>query len=190
MAKLESNFKTMVLSLLGVCAVASSLLGYMNSITEGPIAEAKLKAKLEAIQKVVPAFNNNPSEEMYLVESDLGDLECFPAKMDSVLVGVAISTKTNIAFSGSFSVMVGLKPDGTINNTSVLEHKETPGLGTKMLEPRFKDQFVGKNPETSKLKVKKDGGEIDAITAATISSRAFCDAVMRAYNGWKKGEKK
>lgn len=190
MAKLESNLKTMVLSLLGVCAIASGLLGYMNKITEGPIAESKAKAKLEAIQKVVPEFNNNPSEEMYTVPSDLGDLECFPAKKDGQLVGTAISTKTNKAFSGSFSVMVGIKPDGTLIGTSVLEHKETPGLGTKMTEPRFKDQFVGKNPVTFKIKVKKDGGEIDAITAATISSRAFCDAIMRAFDAYRKGGQK
>jgi len=190
MAKLQSNFKTMVLSLFGVCAVASGLLGFMNSITEGPIAESKLKVKLDAIQVVVPEFNNNPSEEMYLIPSDLGDLECYPAKKDSLLVGTAISTRTNIAFSGSFSVMVGFTPEGEIINTSVLEHKETPGLGTKMLEPKFRNQFPGKNPETSVIQVKKDGGVIDAITAATISSRAFCDAVMRAYNAYQEGGKK
>jgi electron transport complex protein RnfG len=190
MAKLESNLKTMVLSLLGVCAVASGLLGYMNKITEGPIAESKAKAKLEAIAKVVPEFNNNPSEEMYTLPSDLGDLECFPAKKDGQLVGTAISTKTKIAFSGSFSLMVGIKPDGTLIETSVLEHKETPGLGTKMMEPKFKNQFVGKNPATNTIKVKKDGGEIDAITAATISSRAFCDAIMRAFNAYQKGGQK
>lgn len=188
MAKLESNLKTMVLSLFGVCAVASGLLGYMNSITEGPIAESKAKAKLEAIQKVVPEFNNNPGEEMYVLPSDLGELECFPAKKDGELVGTAISTRTNLAFSGSFSIMVGIKPDGTLVNTSVLEHKETPGLGTKMMDPKFKDQFVGKNPATNKIKVRKDGGEIDAITAATITSRAFCDAVMRAFNAYQKGD--
>jgi electron transport complex protein RnfG len=190
MAKLESNLKTMVLSLLGVCAVASGLLGYMNKITEGPIAESKAKAKLEAIQKVVPEFNNNPGDEMYTLPSDLGDLECFPAKMDGKLVGTAINTKTNIAFSGSFTMMVGIKPDGTLVNTSVLEHRETPGLGTKMMEAKFKNQFVGKNPGTNKIKVKKDGGEIDAITAATISSRAFCDAIMRAFNAYQKGGQK
>lgn len=190
MAKLESNLTTMVLSLFGVCAVASGLLGYMNKITEGPIAESKAKAKLEAIQKVVPEFNNNPSDEKYTVLSDLGELECFPAKKDGKLVGTAISTKTNIAFSGSFSIMVGIKPDGTLINTSVLEHRETPGLGTKMAEPKFKDQFVGKNPGNQKIKVKKDGGEIDAITAATISSRAFCDAIMRAFDAYQKGGQK
>ncbi len=68
-----------------------------------------------------------------------------------------------------------------------LDHKETPGLGTKMTEPEFKEQFTGKNPAEFTLKVKKDGGPVDAITAATISSRAFCDAVQRAYNTLQKG---
>jgi len=83
--------------------------------------------------------------------------------------------------------MAGFMPDGTIAGISVLDHKETPGLGTKMTEPGFKGQFTGKNPGEFMLKVKKDGGQVDAITAATISSRAFCDAVQRAYNTLQKG---
>ena len=75
-------------------------------------------------------------------------------------------------------------------NITVLEHKETPGLGTKMTEPLFKNQFIQKNPSEFILKVKKDGGPVDAITAATISSRAFCDAVQRAYNTLQKGGSK
>ncbi len=188
MAKIESNLKTMVLSLLIVCTVVATLLGFINQLTQGPIAASKLKAKLSAIQQVVPEFNNNPSEEMYTLESDLGELECFPARQDSVLVGTAISSLTNIGFSGIFTVMVGLDPNGVIINTSVLEHKETPGLGSKLLEPKFKDQFPGKNPETNVIKTTKDGGEIDAITAATISSRAFCDAVMRAWEAYRQQE--
>ena len=190
MAKLESNLKTMVLSLLGVCAVASGLLGYMNKITEGPIAESKLKTKLAAIQQVVPEFNNNPGEEKYTIPSDLGELECFPARKDGQLVGTAISSQTNKGFSGTILVMVGIKPDGSLINTAVLDHKETPGLGSKMVEPKFREQFKGKNPGTDKIKVKKDGGTIDAITAATISSRAYCDAILRAWEAYQKGGKK
>ena len=83
--------------------------------------------------------------------------------------------------------MVGLLPDGSINNISVLEHKETPGLGDKMQKSKstWSDQFNGKNPANYKLKVTKDGGDVDAITAATISSRAYCDAVQRAYDTFK-----
>lgn len=80
--------------------------------------------------------------------------------------------------------MVGFLPDGTIHNTAVLEHKETPGLGDKMdiRKAPWSEQFRGKNPAEYRLQVRKDGGDVDAITAATISSRAFCDAVQRAYD--------
>ena len=84
--------------------------------------------------------------------------------------------------------MVGFLPDGTIRNISVLEHAETPGLGDKMEKKKssWSEQFNGKNPESYKLQVTKDGGSVDAITAATISSRAYADAVDRAYKAYKK----
>jgi len=88
--------------------------------------------------------------------------------------------------------MVGFAPDGTILRVAVLEHKETPGLGDKIDKSRsdFSVQFEGKNPESFKLSVKKDKGDVDAITASTISSRAFCDAVSRAYSAYiKEGRK-
>ena len=83
--------------------------------------------------------------------------------------------------------MVGFDESGNILDVSVLEHKETPGLGTKMDDDKFKEQFRGKNPEEFNLEVKKDGGEVDAITAATISSRAFSDGVQRAYDALQEG---
>jgi len=190
MAKRESTFKNMVTTLFIVAAVSAATLGLVNEVTEGPIAEAKLRAKLEAVEKVVPQFDNNPSEEMYILESDLGELECYPAKMGDELVGTAISTITKLGFSGEIRVMVGFKPDGSIHDSSVLDHAETPGLGTKMDLPKFKDQYMGKNPAGNNIKVTKDGGEIDAITAATISSRAFSDAIQRAYDAYMKGGKK
>ena len=190
MAKRESTFKSMVLTLFVVAAISATTLGLMNEVTEEPIAAAKLKAKLEAVEKVVPQFDNNPSEELYTIQSDLGELECYPAKMGGELVGTAISSITKKGFSGEIKVMVGFKPDGTIFDSSVLDHAETPGLGTKMDLPRFKDQYKEKNPADFNIKVKKDGGGIDAITAATISSRAFSDAVQRAYQSYMEGGKK
>jgi electron transport complex protein RnfG len=117
-------------------------------------------------------------------------LDIYPAKNGDEIVGYAVNTYTKKGFSGNISLMAGFNPDGTIINIAVLEQKETPGLGTKMTEPGFKDQFNGKNPADFALKVKKDGGSVDAITAATISSRAFCDAVQRAYNTLQKGGQK
>jgi electron transport complex protein RnfG len=126
---------------------------------------------------------------MFRLPTGEGDsLDIFPARKDSIIVGYAVSTYTNNGFSGNITLMAGFKPDGTIVNITILAHKETPGLGTKMDEPKFKDQFPGKNPSDFILKVRKDGGPVDAITAATISSRAYCEAVQRAYNTLQKGE--
>jgi len=188
MAKMESTFKNMALSLTLISLVASACLGFVYEFTKKPIELSALNKKLNAIKLVVPEFTNNPNEEKYRLPTGEGDsLDIYPAKKDGVIVGYAVTTYTKKGFSGNISLMAGFKPDGTIANISVLEQKETPGLGTKMTEPKFKDQFNDKNPAEFALKVKKDGGPVDAITAATISSRAFCDAVQRAYTTLQKG---
>lgn len=188
MAKTESTFKNMVMSLTLISLVASACLGFVYEFTKEPIELANLNKKLNAIKEVVPDFNNNPNDEMYRLPTGDGDsLEIYPAKKDNEIVGFAVNTYSSKGFSGNIGLMAGFKPDGTIMNITVLEQKETPGLGTKMTEPAFKDQFKDKNPEDFVLKVKKDGGQVDAITAATISSRAFCDAIQRAHSTLQKG---
>ena len=188
MAKTESTLKNMVLSLTLISLVASACLGFVYELTKEPIELSILNKKLEAIKQVVPDFNNNPDEEMFRLPTGEGDsLEIYPAKKDGKLTGYAVNTYTNAGFSGYIGLMAGFMPDGTIINITVLSQKETPGLGTKMADPEFKDQFNGMNPADFQLKVKKDDGPVDAITAATISSRAFCDAVQRAYNTLQKG---
>jgi electron transport complex protein RnfG len=191
MAKTESTFKNMVLSLTLISLGASACLGYVYQMTKEPIEVSLLAKKLEAIKLVAPAFNNDPNSEMYKLPTGEGDsLEIYPAKMDGILVGYGVKTYTKKGFSGNITLAAGFTTDGTIVNITVLDHKETPGLGTKITESQFKDQFKDKNPLQFALKVKKDGGPVDAITAATISSRAFCDAVQRAYNTLQKGESK
>ncbi len=192
MAKTESSFINMVLTLLLVTLVSSAILGFVYELTKNPIAVSKMKKKNSAIVNVVPEFNNNPIEEMYSIGVDGDSLRFYPAKKDGQLVGTAISTFTNKGFGGNIKLMIGLLPDGTINNIVVLEHKETPGLGDKMQKSKsdFSVQFNGKNPENFQISVTKDGGDVQAITASTISSRAFCDAVKRAYDTYMKGGKK
>ncbi|HKK59462.1 MAG TPA: RnfABCDGE type electron transport complex subunit G [Salinivirga sp.] len=192
MAKRESTFINMVVTLFAVTFIASATLGGIYELTKEPIAKAKLEKKLKAIQLVVPEFDNDPNSEMYTIKTENDDmpLEVYPAKKGDKLVGVAVKSYTMKGYSGLIQLMVGFKPDGTINKISVLQHAETPGLGTKMTDASFKDQFYGKNPADFNLEVKKDGGDVDAITAATISSRAFCDAVKRAYDQYMKGGKK
>jgi electron transport complex protein RnfG len=189
MSKTESTFKNMFLSLTLISLVAAAGLGSIYELTKAPIELSNLKNKIEAIKQVVPEFNNNPYDEMFRLPTGEGDsLEVFPAKMNGAIVGYAINTYTKEGFSGDILLMAGFNADGSIYNITILEHKETPGLGTKMDEPRFKDQFKGVNPGNVVLKLKQEGGQIDGITAATISSRAFNEAVQRAYNTLEKGD--
>ena len=191
-SKTESTLRNMVLALLLVSLASATSLGYIYELTKGPIDKAKLEKKLAAIQLVVPEFTNDPNEELIKLPMGApGDtLEFYPAFKNKEHVGTAVKTYSDKAFTERIYIMVGFLPDGTIINTEVLEHKETPGLGDKMSKKKSNwcVWFNGKNPKEYNLKVKKDGGDVDAITAATISSRAFSDAVERAYKALKKIE--
>lgn len=179
--KIESNLKNMILSLAFISLAASAALGMVYNLTKGPIEQANKAKEVSAITEVLPAFDNDPTVSL----KTMNGLTLYSGTQADQPVGVAVKTFTDKGFSGNFSLMVGFLPDGTIHNISVLDQKETPGLGSKMKEDKFKNQFLGKNPGTFKLLVKKDGGDVDAITAATISSRAYCDAVQKAYDLWK-----
>lgn len=181
----------MTIALFVITAVAGLALSAVYSVTKEPIA-ASQKAKINnAIKLVVPEFETI-LDTVLMPEDGKDSITVHRLLKGTEKSGVAVQTYTDNGFSGRFTLMVGFMPDGSISNIEVLEHKETPGLGTKMALPAFKDQFKGiKLAELpgEELKVKKDGGTVDAITAATISSRAFCDAVNRAYATNKKGEK-
>ncbi|MBS3807701.1 MAG: RnfABCDGE type electron transport complex subunit G [Bacteroidales bacterium] len=189
MANKESTFTNMVLTLFLVTLIASTTLGFIYQLTKEPIAEAKLREKNTAIKQVVPDFTNQPNAEAYDVAVEGDTMIVYPAKKDGKLVGAAVAAFTEKGYSGRIRLMVGFNANGTINNISVLEHQETPGLGDKIdkAKSEWSSQFNGKNPEDFQLQVRKDGGDVDAITAATISSRAYCDAVQRAFKAFKKG---
>ena len=181
---MESTLKNMILTLLIICFTASAAVGVIYRMTEGQIAKAKIAKTSAAIGAVLPDFDNNPDEDKQVVDRDGGQLTVYTAKQGEDVIGYAIETFTNKGFGGPISLMVGFLPDGTIYKIETLKHSETPGLGDKIerkKNPQFSAQFEGKNPESFKLKVTKDGGDIDAITASTISSRAYADAVERAY---------
>jgi len=184
-SKKESTFINMVITLLVIAAVSAGVLGGIYVLTKEPIAIAKKKKQEKAIKMVLPEFDKLVSKKVPDARGNDSLLFTYASK-NGKTIGVAVNTYSDKGFGGFVYLMVGFLPDGTINNTAVLAHVETPGLGTKMNSPEFKDQFMGKNPATFTLKVKKDKGDVDAITAATISSRAFCDAVDRAYETFKK----
>jgi len=194
MARKESGFINMVAALFVVTFIASSALAIIHELTKEPIARSKMEKKENAITGVVPNFNNDPVQERKEVEVDNSTLYLYFARMGNEVTGIAVETYTYNGFSGLIRLMVGFLPDGTINGIAVLEHLETPGLGDKIENLKSYDkstgrswssQFQGKHPANFTLKVKKDNGDVDAITAATITSRAYCDAVRKAYEGFR-----
>lgn len=191
MAKLKSTFTNMFLSLLTICLVVALLLSQVYRLTAGPIAEAKAKKLEDAIMEVVPEFDNNPVAESYKMAVGEGDsLLVYPALKDNKVVGFAINTYSNNGFSGNIEIMVGFDTNSKVVNYAVLSHAETPGLGSKMGE-WFKDltkpnqSVIGRDLSKGNLQVTNDGGDVDAITASTITSRAFLEAVNKAYAAYK-----
>ncbi|MFA6334969.1 MAG: RnfABCDGE type electron transport complex subunit G [Bacteroidales bacterium] len=182
MAK-ESSLKNMVSTLTIVCLISSALMGGAYILTKKPIEAANIAKINSSIARVVPTFDNDPSSDVFTKELNGKSYKVYPAKSGGKIVGYAIESPTANGFGGRIVLMVGFSSDGTIFNTSVLSHSETPGLGDKMVEGKsnFSVQFKGKNPADFKLSVRKDGGDVDAITASTITSRAFCEAVETAW---------
>jgi electron transport complex protein RnfG len=178
MAKSESTLKNMIMTLALISMIMSASLAFVYLKTKDPIAMAAVQKELSAIEMVLPEFDSDPAS----VKIEADDVVVYPVTLKGETAGYAVKTYSENGFGGLVQLMVGFLPDGTINGISVLYQKETPGLGTKMTDPEFSGQFEGKNPSEYRLTVKKDGGDVDAITAATISSRAYCDALQRAYD--------
>ena len=181
MKRLESNLLNMVLSLTIVTLVAAALLGGLYVLTEEPIAKQKADKQQKAITSVLPAV-----EGLEVAEAEeVNGMTIYRAYVADSLVGAAVQTQEN-GFGGVFRLMVGFDSEGNVVNYEVLEHQETPGLGDHMVTwfktDKNRQSVIGRSPATSNFTVSKDGGEVDAITAATISSRAFLKAVVAAYN--------
>lgn len=191
MATIKSSFVNLLLTLSIVTLVAGLSMGYVYQWTKEPIAQAQMAKQLKAIESVVQGYDNNPVLEKYKVVTPNGkdSLEFFPAKKEGELIGMAIKAKSGKGYSGDIWIMVGFNLTGEIQNIFVIEHKETPGLGSKMTSPSFVNQFLKKNPGQWNMKVKKDGGQVDAITGATISSRAYAEAVQLAFDTFKSSMK-
>ena len=184
MKKLESSFANMVIVLTIITVIAASCLGAMNNLTAEPIAASK-KAKQEAaIKAVLPEFTS-------LEEDNVNDQKIFRAyNANSELVGIAIET-AELGFGGNITTIVGIDANGSIVDYSLLQHAETPGLGSKLVDWfKVKSDIRGADANKMPLNVSKDGGEYDAITAATISSRAFLNSINKAYETYQiaKGE--
>lgn len=180
----------MVIVLVGVAVVMGFILAYVNSVTAGPIAQQNEKTLSDGI-KVVMVADELTVTENDTVKQDIGGKEATFVVHKAVdkgnnPLGVAIESTTG-GFGGDLKVLVGFDPAGNILGYTILQHSETPGLGAKAgnwFQADGKGSIIGKNPGKDNLTVKKDGGAVDAITASTITSRAFLKAVNQAYGAY------
>lgn len=177
----------MALALTGFSVIAGGVLGWVNDVTAEPIAQANAKILSDAIAVVVPGFDNNPAESPEMVEMEGVSYKIYKATKGGEFIGAAVEASSN-AFGGALTVLVGFDPEGNIIDYSLLKHAETPGLGSKAADwfkKGAKGDITGMNPGEKPLTVSKDGGQVDAITASTITSRAFLLAVNNAYAAYK-----
>ena len=190
MKKLESSLTNMMLVLTAVAVVMGAVLAIVNNVTSGPISEQKAKALADGIKTVMntnelkvaqtdTVRQNQQGKELtyiiYNVENQQGNS-----------LGAAVES-TTMGFGGDLKVLVGFDAEGNILGYTLLEHAETPGLGAKAdqwFQKGQKGDIIGKNPQEP-LTVSKDGGKVDAITASTITSRAFLKAINNAYSAYK-----
>jgi electron transport complex protein RnfG len=192
MAKKESAFKV-IIALVLIAMFSAMLLAYVNQVTSGPIAANKKAETQKAIKLVLKGLENiKYPETPEQLNIDNSIVKYFKADFENgTLAGYAFVVKAPNGFTNDFDMMVGLDSVGKVIDTYVLDHRETPSLGDGMKEDKFKNQFIGRTIEDKKMLVKNDGGNIDGLTAATITSRAFTGGVKRALTAFAKlGEEK
>lgn len=175
----KSSFVNMTVCLLAICLVCSGLLAAVYALTAEPIAAAAAAKNEAAIKEVLPETAVKIEEER-TVDFE-GASYAYNLAYDELgnVVGCAINVAP-VGFGGPIAIKVGFDVNGVIWNTKVLSQAETPGLGAKCTEAAFAEQFKGFDPVQKKLSVKKDGGDVDAITASTITSRAYADGLATA----------
>ncbi len=182
MKKLPSTLPNMLLVLTLISVIAAGALAYVNKITAGPIEENKARTLAEGINSVLGVTDAQVQDIKTVQDANGNDVILY-----STDKGMAVQAVDPNGFGGTLKVLVGFSEEGTIKGYTVLEHAETPGLGAKAsfwFQKGEKGDIIGKNPGEKELTVSKDGGDVDAITASTITSRAFLRAVNVAFHAY------
>lgn len=188
MAQLESNFRNASLVLSVIILIAIAAVTSVHFITNEQIKTTEANRKLATIKAVLPFDVNYIAKAQKLNDGNELIIVHKAYNVKKEFIGAAVESTTNNGFNGKINVMIGFDKNGEILDYTVLQQRETPGMGTKIInwfKTENRNQNIkGKNPGTMNFTVINDGGEIDAITAATISSRAFLFTVRNAYNAF------
>ncbi len=188
---MKSSMKNMTLSLGVVTLLAGGVLAVVHMVTQEPISRAASAKVMQAVSQVTPGFDNDPLAQAweYQLNDGTGKVTVYPAYSGDGFVGAAVQSFSSNGFAGEIVVIYGFDASGEVSGFQVLEQEETPGLGAKMNEWFRSEEgsrsIIGKNPSLVSMRVTKDRGEIDGITAATISSRAFLEALRRAFEAFQ-----
>jgi electron transport complex protein RnfG len=188
MKKLSSSLLNMVIVLTLIAVIAGGILAYVNSVTAPQIEKINADNLAAGIKAVMGGGDVQVAPEETMTATIGGKEKQFAVypvnDASGTSLGKAIKTSEN-GFGGNLEVLVGFDPEGTILGYTVLQHAETPGLGAKAglwFQKDGKGNIIGMNPGKNNFTVSKDGGEVDAITASTITSRAFLKAIQNAYD--------
>ena len=188
MKKLSSSLLNMVIVLTLIAVIAGGILAYVNSVTAPQIEKINADNLAAGIKSVMGGGDVQVAPEETMTATIGGKDKLFAvypvSDASGTPLGKAIKTSEN-GFGGDLEVLVGFDPEGTILGYTVLQHAETPGLGAKAglwFQKDGKGNIIGMNPGKNNFTVSKDGGEVDAITASTITSRAFLKAIQNAYD--------
>jgi len=180
--KLDKDQIGMVIALFVVAAIAAILLGLTDMVTREPIAQAQKAALHKALQQVLPPHANDPQVDKVVLGKAEKAVDIYPARDASGTVrGIAWEVLAPDGYSGSIRILVGVRPDGNVFSIRVTRHQETPGLGDGIVKnDGWLASFVDQNLSSKIWKVKKDGGDFDQFTGATITPRAVVKAVKGA----------
>ena len=181
---MKSTLTNMVLSLGTITIVAAALLAGVYSVTKEPIEEANRQKTTEAIAAVLPEGVEIAEGMQVAIPTEKRTVTVYTASKDGQPAGAAVESYSLDGFSGEINIIYGFDAEGTVTGFEVIQQAETPGLGAKMNDwfrmTEGRRSIIGLNSTSNNLTVSKDGGDVDAITAATITSRAFLDALRRA----------
>ncbi len=174
--------RRLVTALIGVCVVGAVILAFTDKMTRGPIAEEKRREVVRSLIAVLPPHNNHPEEDLYQVTPEgESEVTIYRARMRGDWVGSALAVTAPDGYAGNIDVMVGVDVAGSISGVAILAHAETPGLGDKIVSDHdWLPTFRGRTLQNTRWGVKKDGGDVDQFTGATITPRAVTGSVKRA----------
>ncbi len=184
--KMPDTLGAMIGVLAAIAIISGLALGFVNYITYDKIEANQKERTMLAVREALPEYTNDPSAEVWYDPEHEG-FAAYPARMNGELQGVAVRASVSSGYGGEISGIVGFTPEGRVSKLIILQHSETPGLGANIEKQDFRDQFIGSRPlgpNANPPQVRQDlqDGDmpVDAITAATISSRAVVDLVMAA----------